>query len=144
MATPAGEGLFPFNHTGFAAYLRQHKLMAARCMRCGTLHLPPRELCPRCYATAMEWVELSGAGELAGFTSISVGLPEMQAQGYDREHPYCSGVVRLAEGPAISGQLVHVDCAHPETIRIGMPVQAAYLERGAGDSPQVYLTFEPR
>ena len=132
----------PFNHTGFATYLRQHRLMAARCMRCGLINLPPRELCPRCYAAQMEWLELSGAGELVGFTSIAVGLPEMAAEGYDREHPYCTGVVRLAEGPAISARLIHVDCAHPERIQIGMPLQAAFIKRGEGDQAQVILAFE--
>lgn len=134
----------PFNATGFATYLRQHRLMAARCRHCGLINLPPRELCPRCYAAQMEWLELSGLGELAGFTSIAVGLPELTAEGYDRQHPYCSGVVRLAEGPAISARLILADCAHPETIHIGMPLRAAFIKHGEGEQAQVTLAFEQR
>lgn len=133
---------FPFTYAGFAAHLRDHKLMAARCKRCGELYLPPRELCPRCYVTEMEWVELSGAGEIIAFTSIAVGLPEMAAEGYNRDNPYCVGVVRLAEGPTISGQLIHFDCSHPETIHTGMPVKASFLQPDAGESAPVRLAFE--
>lgn len=133
----------PFNDAGFTTLLREHRLMAARCTGCGNLYLPPREMCPRCNIAQMEWAALSGMGELIGFTSIAVGLPEMTAEGYNREHPYCVGVVRLAEGPSISGQLIHIDCDHPETIHIGLSVKAAFIERGTGEAAQVRLAFEP-
>jgi scaffold protein (connect acetoacetyl-CoA thiolase and HMG-CoA synthase) len=132
----------PFNHTGFRAFLSQHKLMGSRCAQCGEIFLPPRPLCPHCYGTQMEWIELSGAGELAGFTTIYVGLPAMAAQGFDRQHPYCTGVIRLAEGPLISGQLIDVDCAHPEDIRVGLPVQAAYIEHRDSQEKNVNLAFK--
>ena len=88
-----------FNHTGFYAYLAEHRLMGARCTCCNRLYLPPRALCSNCYCAEMDWIEFSGTGELAGFSTIHVGLPAMIAMGYNREKPYCSGVVRLSEGP---------------------------------------------
>jgi uncharacterized protein len=139
---PALENL-PFNHTGFNACLGEHKLMAVRCMDCGIIILPPRPLCPQCYGTRIEWAALSGKGVLAGFTTIAVGLPAMIAEGYNRDKPYCSGIVQLEEGPSISGQLIDIDCAHPEQIQVGMAVQAAYIERGIGANHQVFLAFTP-
>jgi len=129
----------PFNHASFLAYLNEGRLMGSRCMSCGAVYLPPQRLCARCFASQMTWQGFSGEGSLSGFTCIHVGLPEMAAQGYSREHPYCSGVVRLAEGPAISGQIVGVDAARPGTIHIGMPLRAVFLNNGG----TVRLGFQP-
>ena len=134
----------PFNHTGFNAYLDEGRLMAARCQNCGQVFLPPRGLCPDCYRTDMEWVELSGEGHLTGFTTIYVGLPELASQGFTRENPYCSGVVRLAEGPVICGQILGADCELPQSLRMGMPLQAVFVERMSGENRRVYLVFEPK
>ncbi len=132
----------PFNHTGFGEYLAEHKLMGSRCTVCGEVSVPPFAMCPQCYGTEMEWTEFSGQGQLAGYTAIFVGLPDMAKEGFDREHPYCSGVVKLAEGPAICGQIFGVDCAHPESIEIGISVQATFIERGSGEDQRVLLAFE--
>ncbi len=132
-----------FNHSSFRAYLAEHKLMAAHCTACGDLFLPPRPLCSHCYSRQMEWVELSGEGQLATFTAISVGLPALTALGYNRQHPYCTGIVRLAEGPLISGRLLDFDYANPAQIQIGTPVQAAFIDPPAGSDLPVSLAFRP-
>jgi uncharacterized protein len=131
-----------FKHTGFGAYLAEHKLMGSRCLACGEIAVPPFAMCPRCYGTEMEWIEFSGQGQLIGYTAIFVGLPEMTKEGFGREHPYCSGVVQLKEGPAVCGQILGVDCAHPETIEIGMPLRVKFIERGSGEDRRVVLAFE--
>lgn len=133
-----------FNDAGFNQYLSEHCLMAARCTNCGMLYLPPRPMCSRCYSTHMVWQGLSGEGELTGFTTIYVGLPALAAEGYTRDEPYCTGVVRLVEGPVITGRILGFDCAYPEAMRIGMPVQVAFLDRGAGSSRMTLLAFRER
>jgi uncharacterized OB-fold protein len=130
-----------FNHTGFNQFLAEHRLMAARCTACGEIFLPPRPLCPRCYSTTMEWVELSGAGRLEGFTLIYVGLPAMAAEGYSRQNPYCAGVVRLAEGPAVAAQILGKEGALPDPVQVGMPLQVVFLSRGSGEDRRVALAF---
>jgi uncharacterized OB-fold protein len=89
----------------------------------------------------MEWVELSGDGTLEAFTAVHIGPTAMVAAGYDRFHPYCSGIVKLAEGPSISAQILGVDASHPETITIGTPLHAQFIQRGDGDNPRTYLAF---
>ncbi|MBA7689622.1 hypothetical protein ES703_98130 [subsurface metagenome] len=79
----------------------------------------------------MEWVELEGKGKLVAFTVICVGLPTMINEGYNRDHPYCSGVVELEEGPRISAQIIGVDVTKPESIKIGTPLTADFIERGS-------------
>jgi uncharacterized OB-fold protein len=63
--------------------------------------------------------------------------------GYDREHPYCSGVVGLEEGVKIDARIEGVDPSKPETIKIGMPLKVKFLHRGEGEKMQTYLAFEP-
>ena len=52
-----------------------------------------------------------GGRELEAFTAVHIGLTAMIEAGYDRFNPYCSGIVKLAEGPSISAQILGVD--HP-------------------------------
>jgi uncharacterized protein len=133
----------PFNHIGFNAHLSQERLMGVLCTNCGALFVPPRELCTTCYSTQMKWQALSGEGRLVGFTAIHVGLPAMAQEGYDMEHPYCSGVVKLSEGPAISAQIMGIDGAHPGTIQVGMTLQAVFIQRSSDVEQRVYLAFAP-
>lgn len=132
----------PFTAHTYQTFLEEHKLMASRCVDTGEIFMPPRAISPRTFSTDMEWVELSGRGELAAFTTIHIGPTPMVAAGYDRMHPYCSGVVQLAEGPMMSGQIVGVDASRPETIAIGAPVQATFLTRGEGEEQHTILAFE--
>lgn len=89
----------------------------------------------------MEWVELSGQGELAAFTSIFIGPVAMAKAGYDRSNPYCSGIVRLVEGPSISAQILGVEASRPESIAIGTPLQATFIEREEEEGSRFFLAF---
>ena len=131
-----------FTHDSFQHYLEEHKLMGARCQNCATLYLPPRPLCPHCYCEQLAWEELSGKGALAAFTAVHIGPRSMIAAGYDRRHPYFSGIVRLEEGPAISAQILGLDVVAPEEIQIGAPLQVTFLARDQGEEKQTILAFE--
>ncbi len=133
----------PFNDISYEQFLNEEKLMGSRCKKCGTLFVPPRSICIKCYGTEMEWVEMKGKGKLAAFTCISVGPPFMIAEGYDRKRPYCSGVVALDEGTRVVARIEGVDASKPETIKIGAPLQAEFLHRGEGDNLTTFLAFKP-
>ncbi len=141
MADQAARVTRKFNHVGFHQYLDEGRLMGARCSTCRDVFLPPRPMCPRCYQTAMEWTQLSGEGRLEGYTIIYVGLPAMAAEGYSRENPYCSGVVRLKEGPVITAQIVGADGGMPEEIRADMALRTVFREHG--ETGHVALAFAP-
>lgn len=132
-----------FTNAAFRAFLAEHRLMGARCSDCGATFLPPRPMCTSCFGSAMEWVEFGGEGTLAAFTAVYIGPTAMINAGYDRTHPYVSGVVTLVEGPAISAQILGMDAAHPEQINIGAPLRAAFIERGEGEQQATFLAFEP-
>jgi uncharacterized OB-fold protein len=132
-----------FTGTAYYQQLAENALKGSRCQSCGALHVPPRALCPDCYGGELEWEQLEGNGTLAAFTSVYIAPTAMIEAGYGRKNPYVVGIVRLAEGPAISGQIVGVDPAQPEAIEIGMPLRASFVERGEGDNRRTFLAFEP-
>ncbi|MCK4786577.1 MAG: Zn-ribbon domain-containing OB-fold protein [Desulfobacteraceae bacterium] len=133
----------PFSDIYYEQYLNEEKLMGSRCKQCGAIFVPPRSLCVKCYSSEMEWVEMKGEGRLAAFTCISVGPPFMIAEGYDRKHPYISGVVELEEGGRVDARIEGVDASQPEDIKIGVPLRVRFLHRGEGENIKTYLVFQP-
>lgn len=133
----------PISTISFNQFLNEEKLMGSRCKKCGSIYLPPRPICIKCYSSDMEWVEMKGKGKLAAFTCIHVGPPWMVEQGYDRNHPYCSGVVELEVGVKIDARIEEVDANKPETISIGLPLTVTFLHRGEGEEMNTFLAFKP-
>jgi uncharacterized protein len=121
MTTPA-----PFN-TKVARFfddMKNNKLTATRCTKCKTVFCPPRADCPKCMASNMEWLELSGKGKLVAFTVINVG-PES----WTKYVPYVVGLIELEEGPKLMAAVRDVK---QEEINIGMSVKAVFFENPEG------------
>jgi len=122
--------------------LAEHKLVGSQCKTCGKSYFPARPMCPDCHGSDMEPVVFSGNGTLAAYSVIYIAPTAMIQAGYDRKNPYCTAVVKLAEGPKICAQLVGADLTHPETIKIGTPVTATFLVRGEGEAAKTFLGFQ--
>ncbi len=98
---------------------RRHELVMPRCKRCSNLFFYPRELCPHCLSSDIEWQKVSGRGRLYSYTIIyQPGNPAFNA-----DVPYIYAMVQLDEGPRIISNLV--DCPIEE-VRIDMPVVAVF------------------
>jgi uncharacterized OB-fold protein len=132
----------PFSAAAFDQYIAEHKLMAARCTKCGGVYTPPRAICPKCHSEVMEWVETSGRGKLAAFTVIYSGPTFMVEQGFDRKNPYISGIVELDEGTRISARITGLDMSKPAEIKIGTPLNVDFVEFGEGEARKTYLAFK--
>lgn len=130
-------------HLTFSNLLGEGQLMATRCAQCDALYLPPRPHCPACHSDQLSWEALSGEGTLQAFTTVHIAPTAMLAAGYGRDNPYCTGIVRLKEGPAISAQILGVSVERPEEIPIGMPLRAKFVERGEDAEGSTSLAFEP-
>lgn len=133
-----------FTEYSFQQFLQEHKLMGSRCATCAETFVPPRPLCPKCHGETMNWVEMSGVGTLAAYTAVYIGPTAMIAAGYDRNTPYLTGVVELAEGPFISAQILGLDATHPDSIAIGTPLTVSFIERGEGEAMRAFLAFESK
>ena len=127
-----------FSTAGYFQTLHDKKIIGSKCTECGTVHLPPREICSSCLSENMEEVTFSGKGELAAYSVIYVPPTAMMEAGYGRENPNVAGIVKLAEGPMISAQILGLDASKPAEIKIGTPLKATFVERGE----MVFLAFE--
>jgi len=130
-----------FSEHAFQAYLSEGKLMGSRSKATGKVYIPPRPLDPETHSDEMEWVELSGKGELAAFTSVFIGPNAMIKAGYDRKNPYLSGIVKLEEGPFISAQILGLDAVCPDINIIGTPLTVQFIERGEDEEKRTFLAF---
>jgi uncharacterized OB-fold protein len=132
-----------FTYAAYSNYLNEHKLMGSRDKSSGETFLPPRPVNPETHSFDMEWYEFIGKGKLQAFTVVFIAPTAMLQAGYDRKNPYCVGIVKTEEGPMISAFISGVDVNHPETIKIGMPVQVAFIDRGEGELKRSFLAFQP-
>lgn len=98
---------------------RRRELVVQRCRGCGALRFPPREVCSGCLGRESEWVPVSGRGEVFSFNVMH----QVYHPGFADAVPYAVVVVRLAEGPKLTSNLVGVA---PHDIRIGMPVRVVF------------------
>lgn len=86
-------------------------LSTTRCTGCGHMTFPPKPVCPECWASDLEWVELSGKGTLYSFTEVSAAPSTFAA-----ETPYVLCLVDLDEGVrCLSRILAPYDSLVPDT-----------------------------
>lgn len=130
----------PFNAASFYAFLQEGRFMGVRCRENGNVYAEARPIDPVSHSRDMEWHELSGRATLSTFTCISVAPASLEAKGYGRNNPYCTGIVTLEEGPRISARIAGVDAANPQNIRTGMALQIDLTEI---DLEEPGLVFRP-
>jgi uncharacterized OB-fold protein len=134
---------YSMNSKDFFSALSAEQLIGSRCLDCGAMAVPQRQICPKCLGCKTEVVSLTGKGTLSAFTVITVPSVMMAQAGYDAKHPYCVGVVELDEGPKISAQILDVDVSQPESIQIGTKLTMTTIKRGDEENQKTYLGFKP-
>jgi uncharacterized protein len=120
----------PFTIEQFYKFLRQNKLMAGKCQKCGKTQLPPRPLCDNCYSQQFSWVEVSGKGKLLTYTVINVAPQQFQALA-----PYAVGIVEFEDGLRIPGMIQ----ATQQQLKIGMELT---LDFGTCNQPQQWPQWQ--
>jgi uncharacterized OB-fold protein len=131
----------PFNDNSYEQFLKEEKIMGAKCKKCGALALPPRPICTSCLGSDMEWVQFRGVGKLVAFTSIVVAPPFMAKEGFGKNNPYVVGVVGLEEGARIVARITGVDAKKPAEIKVGTPLKVEFIHSGQGPDQKIYLAF---
>jgi uncharacterized OB-fold protein len=113
---------------------QRYNLQASQCGNCQAMHFPPREVCPQCRRASigkMQMVNLSGKGTILEWTRVHKPAP-----GYELQVPYVVALVRTAEGPVITGQIVD---SPADAVEAGAPVHAVFRRLGAdGDAGVIY------
>ena len=95
--------------------LKEGKIYATKCEKCGKLHFPPVADCGECGSSNMKWVELDGEGEIETFTQVVV-----KPASFSKESSYIVAIARLNEGVKALAWLIDVK---REDVKAGMKVK---------------------
>ncbi len=114
----------------FVKHLKEGKIMATRCRRCGQLYFPPRADCPKDLSTDMTWEKLSGRCKLLTYTTAYFA-----PTGFQEDLPYTLALARCEEGVNVYARL-NKDLNEDET-HIGMELKLTPLRL-----PNGRITYE--
>ena len=99
----------------------ENKIMANRCDSCGTVYVPPRKNCGRCFVETGPWQELDGQGVVEAFTIVRFSYPLQPAA-----VPFAYAMIKL-DGADVS--LVHLVKEDLERLKSGVRVRAIFKEK---------------
>jgi hypothetical protein len=92
--------------------LKEGKVYATKCSKCGKLYFPPVADCPECLSSEMEWVVLSGEAEIETFTHVVVRPTSFCAY-----KPYTVAIGKLTEGVKVLAWLTGFKLSQ---VKVGM------------------------
>ena len=98
---------------------KRHELYIQRCGSCGAHIFYPREVCPECLSSDLQWLKVSGKGTVYSYTIAQA--PTHPA--FVEDVPYVIAIVELAEGPHLT---TNITGCQPDEVRVGMPVVATF------------------
>ena len=101
--------------------LRNGKLYATQCRRCGAKYFPPQVDCSSCGSDDIEWVEIKGEGILLAYSVVNV-----KPESYGESKDYVIGIAKLSDGFKV---LAWILCDDPEKLRRGMKVKIEVRRR---------------
>jgi uncharacterized OB-fold protein len=124
----------PFTLPGFFDALAEGKLLAARCMDCGTHLLPPRPACYGCGSRAVEIEEQPQTGAVVSYTAIY-----RPPSPFADLAPVTVAVVELDSGARLAGRVT----ADLEAVEIGSGVELRVRDPAeVGIDPEMHLSYE--
>jgi uncharacterized OB-fold protein len=98
---------------------RRDELVLPWCTACERPFWYPREVCPGCLGTAIDWRTASGEGEVYAVSVQHRGGPGRS----ESDGPYAVAIVELAEGVRVMANVV--GCP-PDDVAVGMAVRATW------------------
>lgn len=97
---------------------QKYNLIGTQCMTCKSAFFPSRTFCPTCRRKGdIKPMEFSGKGEILSYTVI-----RSAPQGFEKYTPYHIALIKLEEGPTISGQIV----TNSEKVDMGKTVRPVF------------------
>ena len=112
----------PMNETlskPFWEATKRHELVLPRCRTCSKIFFYPREQCPNCYSSDLDWTQVSGKGRLYTFTVVH----QTAHPAFQPESPHIYAIIQLNEGPRMPSNLIGCEI---EDARIDMAVEAVF------------------
>ncbi|MEM1537748.1 MAG: Zn-ribbon domain-containing OB-fold protein [Candidatus Nezhaarchaeales archaeon] len=115
----------------FWSGLKEGRVYATKCRRCGEIHFPPVADCPNCYASNVEWVELNGEAEVETFTHVIIRPGDFL--GYE---PYTITIAKLKEGVKVLAWLIGVEFSD---VKVGMKVKLVTWKGADGSLSYAFI-----
>jgi len=113
---------------------KEHRLILQWCTECDRAIFFPRDNCPLCLSSALEWRPATGHGLVASVT-VETSSPNPTIAG---GAPYAVALIDLDEGVRM---MTNVVGCPPGDVTVGLPVQVTWVPLSDGRNlPQ----FEPR
>jgi uncharacterized OB-fold protein len=114
--------------------LKQGKVLATKCTRCGKIYFPPNADCPDCLVPSLEWVELSKEAEIETFTHVVV-----RPTSFQQNKPYTIAIGRLKEGVRVLAWLTGFKLSE---IKVGMKVKLVAKATPEGNPTYEFVPLE--
>lgn len=114
----------------FLVELRDHaRIVGVKCPKCGTVYVPPKQVCDPCYVEMTEPVEVSKEGTIRNFTILRAAFVDPET-GEARPVPYAFGNVQLdGAGSLLQNYIVADD---ESKIRVGARVRLEFRQERTG------------
>jgi hypothetical protein len=113
------------------------RLLLNRCDDCARFHHPPKPICPSCWSSSLTPTEVSGRGVIHLTILLHQGPPAPDVDYAKAPHPVVT--VELEEQAELRFTSTVIDCPLEE-VRIGLPVELAWIDRFGAPFP----VFRPR
>ena len=115
----------PINRTSkFWKGLKEGKIFATKCEKCGKLHFPPVADCGECGSSSVRWVELNGEGEIVTFCEVVV-----KPASFSKEPSYVVAIGRLIDGVKVLAWLNGVE---RKDVKAGLKVKLVAMAASDG------------
>lgn len=112
--------------------LKEGKVYATKCKKCGELYYPPQGDCTHCLSSDVEWVELSKDVVLETYTRALY-----RPAGFEGYESYTLAIARTKDGVRVMGWLEGIKL---EEVKVGMNLEMSTRELPDGF---LVITFKP-
>jgi uncharacterized OB-fold protein len=100
------------------------KILGAKCSKCGTVYVPPRKNCGRCFVDINEWVNIADEGVIAAYTIVHYTNPVQPALA-----PFAYALIKL-DGADVS--FLHIIKQNLDKVKQGLRVKAKFKAERTG------------
>ncbi len=111
--------------------LKEGKIYATKCKKCGKLFFPPNVDCAECLSTDLEWIELSQEAEIETFTHIVV-----RPTTFLENKPYTVAIGKLKEGVKV---LAWLNGFKLSQVKVGMKAKLVATSTNEGNPTYQFI-----
>jgi uncharacterized OB-fold protein len=109
----------------FLVSIRDHKkILGTKCGECGTVYVPPRKNCGRCFVDMDEWVDIADEGVIEAYTIVHYAHPVQPVK-----PPFAYALIKL-DGADVG--FLHLIKKDLDKLKNGLRVKAKFKTERTG------------